>query len=206
MEATLKPVSEPSESDLPPSTSVSVQSALSAPGASKHCSSSPVPWKKHKKQHPERACLPVQKRRNKRGDRVRPALGHSSTPGRVSAPSTPPREMSLVWDPPLTPRSHHSTSGLTVLLTIEAYQVARNLLSLPVHPALLGNLLSLASRTRRANGASGTFPTPGPPVPPRGKPYPILASHSLAHHQSPESWHRMEAEVGNAPPWLPTEE
>lgn len=132
---------------------------------------------------------------------VRPMPGHSFTPGPVSALSTLPRAFSLVWDPLPTQGNHCSASGLTMLLTPEAFQVARDLLFFPVPPAPMGHPPALASRSRREQGASGAFPAP-----PRGKPHLIPASRSLAQHWFPERKQHMEAEVGTAPLWLVREE
>lgn len=92
---------------------------------------SSVPRKKHKKQRTDRGCSPVQMR-DKWGEEVKPMLGHTATPGPALALLTLLRLLSLGWDPPLTSEGHHDTSSLTVPLSLEAFEAANDLLSLPV--------------------------------------------------------------------------
>lgn len=136
----LRPASEPSHSNLAPSTSALMRRAPPILAPSWHRSPSPVPRKWHKKQCAERGHSPVPKK-DKRGvtDEVRPVPGH------LSSPKPPPRVPSRVWDPSLSPRSCRGTLCLRAPSTPEAFQAATDLMAPLVLPTPRDYPLTLES-------------------------------------------------------------
>lgn len=80
---------------------------------------------------------------------VRPALGHLSSP-------EPPMSLvtlSLIWDLPPSPGSGDRTTCRQTSSILEAFQVAKDLMSLLILPTSQGPWLAKATRDRRGQGA-----------------------------------------------------
>lgn len=162
MEATLRPVLEPSCSNSTPSKSVLVWIAPPALSSFRHCSPSLVPKKFQKKQ---RSCSLAPSKEGNGVVSKRPCLGCLPSPDCQRATSlsghlSPPRD--------LTPGSGRGPRHLIVPLTPEAFQVARDLMALPA-PWPAGETLKVPpSKGKTTRG------------PPQG---------TMGHHQSLEERH-----------------
>lgn len=107
---------------------------------------------------------------------VRSASSHSSSPKPLMAPQTP------VQDTPPTPRNGRGPRWLLAPSTPEAFQVAKDLLSLLILPTSQGPLLARATRVRREQGLVNSVPVPTTAAPFRGKPSMVPLHQSLSQH------------------------
>lgn len=132
MELALAPASEPTRSDSAPSTVASVQSMLPAPTSDRRQSPSLVPDNKQRKAR--KRCSPTSCKGKKRAGREqRPVWGSSSPPDGGQA-LTPAEQPSPLQVPSATLGTGKGTQHLAVPSTQQAFQTAKDILSLPVRP------------------------------------------------------------------------